>query len=238
MSVPPQFAPVTRRTLPEEVRDALVASIHDGSLAPGAVLPSERALSDQFAVARTSVREAIQSLLSLGHIHKQGNRFYVVERLPDIAVSGADNRKRKVRELFEVRRLMEVGIARLAVERADDDDLADLQAVCDSFSEKMPLDRFRQQDRVFHWTIARLNANPTLLELYGKVLDAVFGSEEFRSLLDAHSNARAVRRVIAESVRGHQLITCALVNRDAAAAAEAVAAHIAVVEAHMVSQMV
>ena len=45
-------------------------------------IPSERDLAEQFRVARTSVREAIQGLLSLGVIERRGNRSFVVEHLP------------------------------------------------------------------------------------------------------------------------------------------------------------
>lgn len=232
------FAPVSRRNLSDEVREALVGSIRSGVLTPGALLPSERSLSEEFGVARTSVREAIQSLLSLGQIHKQGNRFYIVEQLPDVTLEASDRRKNRVRELFEVRRVMEVAIARFAVQRASQSDLAELRAIADSFTPSMPLAEFRRCDRLFHWTVARACGNPTLQEVYGKVLDAVFGSEEFKSLLDSRSNVRAVRQVIRESSFAHQLIADAVLGRDETSAAEAAEAHIAQVESYMISRMV
>jgi DNA-binding FadR family transcriptional regulator len=45
---------------------------------------SERTLSEQVAVARSSVRAAMQGLWSLGVIERRGNRSYVRERLPEI----------------------------------------------------------------------------------------------------------------------------------------------------------
>src|SRR5438105_11630352 len=59
----PRFAPVDRRTLPAEVRDRLVQAIRSGQLPPGAQLPSERVLCEDFGVARASVREPLQGLL-------------------------------------------------------------------------------------------------------------------------------------------------------------------------------
>jgi GntR family transcriptional regulator, transcriptional repressor for pyruvate dehydrogenase complex len=54
-----RFEPISRRTISEEIRDVLVDKIRSGEMAPGAQLPSERELCDQFGVARTSVREAV-----------------------------------------------------------------------------------------------------------------------------------------------------------------------------------
>ena len=73
------FEPLARETLSAQIRDQLLERILSGALAPGVRVPSERDLSEQFRVARTSVREAMQGLLSLGVIERRGNRSYVVE---------------------------------------------------------------------------------------------------------------------------------------------------------------
>ena len=80
----PRFEPVERQTVTETVRDALLESIRSGALLPGSRLPSERSLCEEFGVARTSVREAIQGLVSLGIITKRANRPYVAEQLPGL----------------------------------------------------------------------------------------------------------------------------------------------------------
>ena len=54
--------PVERRLVSEAVFDALLSDVLAGRLAPGDALPSERALSDGFAVNRHAVREAIKRL--------------------------------------------------------------------------------------------------------------------------------------------------------------------------------
>jgi DNA-binding FadR family transcriptional regulator len=233
----PRFGPVVRRMVSVEVRDALAGSIRSGFLTPGARLPSERALCEEFGVARTSVREAVQSLVALGQIHKQGNRFYVVERLPEITVPAADERKIRVRELFEVRKVIEVAIAARAAARADTAQVAQIAAVAASFGPGMTLAEFREQDRLFHWSIAGACGNSALQELYGKVLDAVFASEEFRGLLAAQGNADAVRDVIRESAQAHRSIADAIAARDIEQAAMAAERHLTQVEHSMTDLM-
>src|SRR5205085_12191605 len=77
--------PLERRSLPDEIRDRLLGLIHSGDLTPGQQMPAERALCAELTVARTSVREAIQALVSLGYVERRGNRAYVVEHLPEVA---------------------------------------------------------------------------------------------------------------------------------------------------------
>ena len=54
---------------------------------PVRLLPSEDSLGEQFGVSRTSVREAIRELITLGLIERRGNRAHVVEHLPEVKLS-------------------------------------------------------------------------------------------------------------------------------------------------------
>jgi GntR family transcriptional repressor for pyruvate dehydrogenase complex len=234
----PLFSPIERRTVSLGVREALVDSIRTGTLPPGALVPSERELCEQFGVARTSVREAIQGLLTLGMIERRGNRTYVIEHLPTVKLDGQDGRKRRVRELFEVRQVVEVPIARLAARRADDDQRAQIREVAAAFRADMPLEEFRSLDRRFHWTVARACGNETLAELYGKVLESLFQSPEFDELLAARSNRRVTREIIRSATVAHQGIAHAIATGDWTSAVQAAELHLDEVQDQMISKMV
>jgi len=229
-----QFDPITRRTVSEEIRVALLDRIQSGELAAGSQLPSERSLCEQFAVARTSVREAIQGLVSLGVIERRGNRTYVAETMPGVAL---DARKRSVTDIFEVRRLVEVPMAELAACRATDEQRKEIARIGKSFRTDMPLDDFRAADHRFHETIAAACGNPSLAELYGKVLDTLFKSTDFDSLLTASQNEVVVRRVIRDATKAHKEIATAIVAGDVDAVRKAAEKHLEQVEALMVAQM-
>lgn len=233
-----RFERIARRTVSEEIRDTIAERIRGGTLSPGSQMPSERELCLQFGVARTSVREAIHGLVSLGALERKGNRTYVVEHLPDIRLDGADGAKRRVSDLFEVRRVVEIPIARLAACRAADRDRAVLSALAERFHPDMDLDDFRRLDREFHWAVARACGNATLAELYGKVLESLFASREFDELLEAPSNRRAVREIIRAATYAHQAMAQAIVDRDWAAVVEAAERHLDQVEDQMISKMV
>jgi GntR family transcriptional repressor for pyruvate dehydrogenase complex len=231
------FDPIWRQTVSAQIREQLLRRITTGELGPGARVPSERELSEQFEVARTSVREAIQGLLSLGYIERRGNRTWVAERLPEVAVRGGDDEKVFVRQLFETRRLLEVPIFALAAERSDDDDHAVVSALLARFDEPLSLAEFRRLDREFHTVIASACGNPLLIELYGKVLDQLFRSSEFETLLSSERNATVVRRIVADAIDGHRAIVDALVQRDPVAMERAAGGHLDTIEHSMIDEL-
>ena len=108
MSSPRPFEPFERTTVSERVRDDIHSRIISGEIQPGSQLPAERSLADQFGVARTSVREAIQALVALGVIERRGNRSYVVEQVPGSELPAADGGKKSMRSLLEARRVLEL----------------------------------------------------------------------------------------------------------------------------------
>lgn len=231
-----QFDPINRRTVAEGVREALLDVIRRGELAPGSQVPPERALCEQFGVARTSVREAIQGLVSLGVIERRGNRAYVTEQLPGVQLDG-DRRKREVTDIFEVRRVVEVPMAQLAACRATDEERAAVGRLGRDFRTDMSLEEFRRRDREFHSAIATACHNPALAELYGKVLEALFRSTDFDSLLTASQNEKVVRRVIEDAAQAHTEIARQLTAGDVDAVGKAVENHLNQVETLMIAQM-
>jgi len=231
------LVPLERRSLPDEIRDQLVALIRSGDLVPGQQLPAERVLCARLNVARTSVREAIQALVSLGYVERRGNRAYVVEHLPELA-SVLDARKTMVRDLFETRRVIEVQMAELATCRATAAERAELIQQAAAFVPKMDLDAFRQADRRFHWSIAGACGNPLLTELYGKVLDALFSSVEFRDLLYAGHNRREVATIIERSSQQHRAIAEAIALGEPTKVVSAVDEHLDVIGRRMLERLV
>ncbi|MGI9606237.1 MAG: FadR/GntR family transcriptional regulator [Acidimicrobiales bacterium] len=233
-----EFEPIARDTVSSQIREQLLRRITTGELPPGARMPSERDLAEQFRVARTSVREAMQGLLSLGVIERRGNRSFVAEHLPSVVVERPDGQKDFVSELFETRRVLEVPIFSLAAARADDaarQRVADLAA---RFRPDLDIGEFRRLDREFHTTIASSCGNPLLIELYGKVLDELFRSREFDALLSNTENRANVKRIVADSCAAHASIAASFVSGDIAGVEQHAAGHVGSVEHSMVDDLV
>jgi DNA-binding FadR family transcriptional regulator len=231
------FGPVERRTVADEIRERITDSIRTGELQAGERLPAERELCEQFHVARTSVREAIQSLVSVGYLERRGNRPYVAERLPEVDL-GQDGRKRTVRELFETRRVIELQLAELACFRATPAQRERISDLAAAFVPDMPIDEFRRLDCAFHSAIAEACGNSLLNELYRKVLHSLFESDAFASLLFARPNRKEVSALVASAGRQHQAIARALVAGDPVAVVAAAEDHLADVEERMLRRLV
>ena len=237
MTVSTPFGPVERRTVADEIRERITDSIRSGELQAGQRLPAERQLCEQFQVARTSVREAIQGLVSVGYLERRGNRPYVAERLPEVDLND-DGRKRTVRELFETRRVIELQLAELACERATPAQRDRISEIADGFRSDLPLDDFRRQDQAFHSAIAEACGNSLLTELYNKVLHSLFESEAFASLLFARPNRAEVSALIASAGRQHQAIAAAVRAGDPVAVVAAAEEHLSDVEHRMLKRLV
>jgi DNA-binding FadR family transcriptional regulator len=236
--VRPRFEPISRLTVSDGIRDALLESIRSGALVPGGRVPSERSLCEEFGVARTSVREAIQGLVSLGVITKRANRTFVAEQLPGTTLAGHADRKRHLEELVEVRRIVEIPIARLAATRADDGARAEIRAIARRLTPDMSLAEYRRTARAFHVAVARACGNETLAELYGKVLEAQFNSSALDSLLDSSSNVWLVKQVIFDSARSYNEIADAIFDGSDDRAIAAVERHLGQVEQQLIARVV
>lgn len=230
------LVPVLRRTVADEVRDRLEAAIREGRFAPGAPLPAERVLCAELGVARTSVREALRSLHALGYLSRQGNRSLIADPLP-ILVSG-DARKNTVRDVFETRRMIEIGMVRLTADRATKRERSQITKIAARFTGSMPISDFRALDREFHRTIAIACGNAIVVDLYERVLAALFSADEFETLLSDRRNNDEVSVIVETSGRAHRAIAEAIAAADPDAAAEQVTLHLDEVERRMIEQLV
>ncbi|MGH2531459.1 MAG: FadR/GntR family transcriptional regulator [Thermomicrobiales bacterium] len=121
--------PIDARKRAELVREKLVELIREGHLKEGEKLPTEPQLSAMFGVGRSSVREAVQSLIGLGLIEMRPGRGAYIRRLSlNDLVQMVDGAVRleygAALQLHEVRAMIEITAARLAATRRTDDDLA------------------------------------------------------------------------------------------------------------------
>jgi GntR family transcriptional regulator len=78
-----EIEPDSRLPLHVQIENALESTIANGTWRPGKRLPSEDALIERFAVSRTTIRTAIQSLIARGllQIHRGRGTFVVQPRI-------------------------------------------------------------------------------------------------------------------------------------------------------------
>ncbi len=155
-----------RRKLAETVAQQVLEAVRD--LPPGTRLPSERELTPQLGVGRSTVREALQGLAMMGVIEiRHGQGVFVADRP---AIVGDAERslppKEVTDELLEARRIVEVELARLAAERRTENDLAKMQSLLDTHREDLAAGRGPiMQASQFHLLVADAAKNQILADV-------------------------------------------------------------------------
>lgn len=123
-----------RRVLSESVAEHIEGRILDGTFRPGDRLPPERELAEQLHVNRSSVREALKRLEELRLIEIQQGSGIRVRSLEEANLElvrrllfqdGRPNLAR-IRDLLELREILFLGLVRLGLERASDDEIQSL----------------------------------------------------------------------------------------------------------------
>lgn len=172
--------PIRRRKLYEEVALRIEGMIHDGRYSPGDQLPSERELMAELGVGRSAVREAMLSLQKMGLVTvSSGERARVTTPSAGVLVrelSGAARlllaQEGGIGRFQEARALFEIGLARLAAEKATAEDIAMLgEALASNRSAIGDHARFMRTDVAFHYAIATIPGNAVFTSLYEAVVE-------------------------------------------------------------------
>jgi GntR family transcriptional regulator, transcriptional repressor for pyruvate dehydrogenase complex len=165
------FQPLDRRKVYEQVAEQLLAQIGNRHLRPGDALPSERELTESFAVGRSSIREALRMLESQGVIASDGGAFVVADTSnllnSSLQLVFALDNEAGVHDLFELRRIIDCEAAALAAIRRTDAQVAELGDAIDEMSAALAAggrdERFIQADFRFHLGIAEATGNRLIL---------------------------------------------------------------------------
>ena len=161
--------PIGRPNLTREVVNAVAQLIMQRVWGPGDPIPSEKELATRFGVGRSTVREALQSLVTLGVIeirHGEGSfiRQPTSELLSDAFLWGLLLSPRNVGDFTEYRACVETtcaGIAARARTRVIVDRLYELL----DLMKTSPRDRVFENDNRFHITIAEATGNPIFVKV-------------------------------------------------------------------------
>jgi DNA-binding GntR family transcriptional regulator len=204
--------------LVEEVHERLVAMIHSGELVPDARLHQVN-LAEQFGVSRTPVREALLRLEQEGLVYTIPRHGMFVRPL-----SGDD-----VRQIYELRELLEPWAARMACLRAGDRERAAVDAIQTKHERRLPT---FDSNRDFHLRIVEACGNDHALRLlrtlwaqesshriysiYGHQPAALEGMvHEHREIVDAFLSGTAdkVERLVREHIREARMVTEGAIER-------------------------
>lgn len=175
---------IVRRKISDQVLERLREMIVRGELAPGDLMPSERVLMARFGVGRPAVREAMQSMQTLGLLTiSHGERARVSELSADLMFRQMDMVARmllsaspdNLEHLKQARLMFEVGMVSVASTRAKPSDIEELKGlVVAQKSELGDAARFMRADMAFHSKIASLSENPIFTAISDAMLNWLF----------------------------------------------------------------
>jgi DNA-binding FadR family transcriptional regulator len=162
---------IHRPALNEVIRDYIKQYILDNRLSAGDQLPPETQLVDQLGVGRSSIREAIKALQSLGMVEvRHGEGLYVREYnfdpvLETIGFAMQFNPK-TLSELAQVRFYLEGGIIEDVVKTISEADINKLEKIMEVWRERLTKGGpFSDLDEEFHRTLYDIVDNQTLIKL-------------------------------------------------------------------------
>jgi GntR family transcriptional repressor for pyruvate dehydrogenase complex len=221
------LAPIKSTRIYEEIVRQVKTMIAEGRLKGGDRLPPERDLAEKFVVSRTSVREALRALESLGLVEiRPGDGTFVrqvsidtlVEPLALLIVS----QREAIAELFEARRLLEPSLAALAATRATPEEIQEMERILEEQAREVGAGRTGlAQDAQFHAAIGVAAHNRAITRIAHAIMDLLAQSRE-----DALNTPGRPTR----SHEDHRRVLGAISRRDAAGAQRAMLEHLEAVE--------
>ena len=195
------------RTTHEWVRDNLRRAIVAGALAPGERLV-QTDLAERMGVSVTPLREALRDLVGEGLVRLDPHRGATVR---EVDVDEA-------REVYELRLVLEPMAARLAAERATEEEIAAAERLQAAMDAETDPQRGLQLNQDFHLLLIDAARSPQLAGIL-RGLRAV-------SAIHLAAAAREGGYQVGTRNRDHHEILAALRRRDAEAAGRLMADHL------------
>ena len=159
--------------------ERLGTAIRVGLLAPGSKLPSERQLAEELRISRSTLRQALTTLVQSGHLTSARGRSggtFVAER-PPLHEPEEDPLGRDGWAVLDHRVAIEVGAVILAAERAEATDLDDLDELVERMAAPGDFEVYRRADIRFHIGVAEAARSPHLVtqmtEVQGQMSDLI-----------------------------------------------------------------
>lgn len=210
------------KVLSQNVADNILSMITiEGRFSAGDKLPNELELSEELNVSRTTLREAIRSLVALDILEIQRgkgtfvteNAFHQRQDIEQLA-----NIKVKAKDLYEMRLIFEPEAAYLAAIRATE---SEIKRIID-YGKKVESEIRNKQDRTkdehsFHKAIAQATHN----EFMNKLMPILYQAISQGVVLSLNSD-----KAIQDTINDHRMIMEFLEQRNAEGAKNAMRVHI------------
>lgn len=198
----------TKKSLAETVADDINDLIVERELKAGDKLPSEPELMEALSVGRGTVREAVKILVSRNVLTiRRGVGTYVSENTGQIVdpfgFDYVEDKEKLLLDILELRGLIEPAMAANAAENASDDEIEQLQILCDAIEKKLEKHQdHTKEDVQFHTLIAQCSHNMVISNLI-----PIINAGVSKAIALTHSALKeetiATHRKIMQGIRHH-----------------------------------
>lgn len=175
-------------SLVDKVENSIVELLRDRKLSVGDTIPKEVELAESLGVSRTVIREALTRLRMLGLIESKKKKGSVITS-PDLFGMMAKSMnphildQETLKEIFEIRLVLEIGMADLLFRRISSDDIVDLRKIVADEPPAAQHHLFNIDHEVaFHSKLYEITNNQTLKK-FQKMLLPVFDYVHHSGLL-------------------------------------------------------
>lgn len=183
------YEDLSRSKIYKELRRAIIM----GHMRPGERLSIEE-LAGRYSTSATPLRDALQMLQSEGLVIIKPRSGYFV----------TPTTLKELRERFELRTILELAAIERAVPRITDAQIDELEHVHAGYTgdDDESYDRYTDENRSFHYLLARASGNDELAEIIGHLLDRLARYMVVRGAgkTQPHTHARIVAALRARDV--------------------------------------
>src|SRR5215467_6109542 len=179
--------PATTGLMTEQVVFQVGDMIRAGKLKPGDRLPPERELAKRLGISRASLRHGLRFLAAIGVLtSRHGSGTYIAEGPPSLDSEPlqmlAELHRFTPDEMFEARKLLEVGLAALAAQNAQPEQLATMaEEVTEMYATLDDPQQYLIHDIRFHRAVAAAGGNQILAALMNMVSAVMYERRRQRS---------------------------------------------------------
>ncbi|MGM9534210.1 MAG: FadR/GntR family transcriptional regulator [Intestinibacter sp.] len=172
------FNNISNKKVYEQVIEQIQNNIMEGIFKKGDKLPSERELSEKMGVSRTSIREALRVLETMGVVEsRQGEGNFICSNIEKSLLQPLSMMFKlnngSFSDIYELRSILEIECARLSAIRATDMDCRELLSVVEEMEEEtFGENRYEilvELDKKFHNTLSDMSKNYLIESLFSTI---------------------------------------------------------------------
>ncbi|MDL2301184.1 FadR family transcriptional regulator [Lachnospiraceae bacterium OttesenSCG-928-D06] len=159
------------KLLVEQIEEQIHKYILKEEISIGGKMPNEFQMAEMFGVGRSTIREAVKSLVSKGILEiRRGAGTYVIGTTPTaedpLGLSGIEDKLSLALDLVDVRMMLEPNIAELAARNATKAQIEELERVCTEVEDRIERgESYIQADIRLHTLIAEASGNKVMEQL-------------------------------------------------------------------------